>query len=205
VVAVGRGGLGLDVAFRFSPEERAQLARLLVDCGAYQRGDFTLASGMKSDTYVDVKRGITRPDILTLVAAAMAPHIDADRIAGVELAAIPIAAAVSIAVDRPFIMVRKEPKKYGMKQAFEGELKAGETVAFVEDVTTTGTSVLKGIDVIEAAGAKVHTVVTVVDREEGAEDLLFKRGVELVSILDLTTLKRTAQELEAYRASLKRR
>lgn len=205
MVAVNLGGHCLDTAFRFSPEERAQLARLLVDCGAYQRGDFTLASGKKSDTYVDVKRGITRPDILTLIAAAMAPHIDADRIAGVELAAIPIAAAVSIAVDKPYIMVRKEPKKYGTKQAFEGELKAGETVAFVEDVTTTGSSVLKGIDVVEAAGAKVHTVVTVVDRAEGAEDLLFGRGIELVSILDLPTLKRTAQELEAYRASLKRR
>jgi orotate phosphoribosyltransferase len=181
------------------------LARLLIDCGAFQRGSFTLASGKHSDTYIDVKRGLTRPDILALIAAAMAPHIDADRIAGVELAAIPIAAALSIAVDRPYLMVRKEAKPHGTKRAFEGELKAGETVTFVEDVTTTGSSVIRGIEVVEAAGGKVLTVVTVVDREEGAEAALLARGVELVSILDLTALKKTAEELDSYRASLRRK
>lgn len=192
-------------AFRFSPEERAQLARLLVDCGAYQRGNFTLASGKKSDTYIDVKRGLTRPDILALIAAAMAPHIDTDRIAGVELAGVPIAAAVSIAVDKPCIFVRKESKDHGTKKRYEGDLKAGETVTMVEDVTTTGSSVIAGIEVIEAGGGQVQTVVTVVDREEGAEDALFARGVELVAILDLTALRRTHDELEAYRAGLRKK
>ncbi len=194
-----------DTAFRFSPNERAQLARLLIDCGAYQRGTFTLASGKKSDTYIDVKRGLTRPDILALVAAAMAPHIDADRIAGVELAGVPIAAAVSLAVDKPSIFVRKHSKEHGMKNRIEGDLKAGETVTFVEDVTTTGTSVISGIEAVEQAGGRVLTVVTVVDREEGAEDALLKRGVELVAVLDLSTLRRTHDELEAFRAGLRRK
>src|SRR6266850_1028238 len=121
--------------FRFTPEERSLLARLLIDCGAFQRGNFTLASGKKSDVYIDVKLGLTRPDILALIASGMAPHIDTDKIAGVELA---------------------------------GVLIPGETVTIVEDVTTTGGSVISGIEAIEAGGGRVLTVVAVVDRGEGA-------------------------------------
>ena len=191
--------------FRFTPEERAQLARLIIDSGAFQVGDFTLASGKKSPFYVDAKRAIVRPDVLALVAQSMAPHIDSDRIAAVELAGIPIAAAVSLAVDKPYIMVRKEEKAHGTKKRYEGELKAGETVTFVEDVTTTGGSVIKAIDVLEQAGARVLTVVTLIDRGEGAEDALFNRGVELVAILDLPALKRAQDELDALRRAGRRR
>jgi orotate phosphoribosyltransferase len=194
-----------ETAFRFSPEDRGLLARLLVDCGAYQRGTFTLASGKTSDTYIDVKRGLTRPDILALIANAMAPHIDSDRIAGVELAGVPIAAAVSLAVDKPCIYVRKQPKDHGTKSRIEGDLRPGESVTFVEDVTTTGGSVISAIEAVKSAGAQVDRVVAVVDRDEGAEDALFKIGVELVAVLDLPTLKRTHQEMEAYRAGQRRR
>ncbi len=183
--------------FRFTPEERAQLARLIVDSGAFQTGDFTLASGKRSSFYIDAKQAITRPDILALAASAMAPHIDSDRIAAVELAGIPLAAAVSLAVDKPFVMVRKAPKGHGTKKRFEGELRAGETVTFVEDVTTTGGSVIDGITALEEAGARVLTVVTLVDRGEGAEDALLSRGVELVPILDVSALKRAQEELAA--------
>lgn len=194
-----------ETAFRFSSEDRSLLARLLIDCGAYQRGSFTLSSGKTSDTYIDVKRGITRPDILALVANGVAPHIDSDRIAGVELAGVPIAAAVSLAVDKPCIWVRKAAKEHGTKSRIEGELKAGESVTFVEDVTTSGGSVISAIQAVQAAGGKVERVVTVVDRQEGAEDALFNIGVELVAVLDLTTLKRTHQEMEAFRAHQRRK
>ena len=194
-----------ETAFRFSPEDRSLLARLLIDCGAYQRGQFTLSSGKQSDTYIDVKRGITRPDILALVANGIAPHVDSDRIAGVELAGVPIAAAVSLAVDKPCIFVRKEAKEHGTKNRIEGEMKAGDSVTFVEDVTTTGKSVISAIGAVQAAGGKVERVVTVVDRQEGAEDALLDIGVELVAVLDLTTLKKTHQDLEAFRAHQRRK
>ncbi len=190
--------------FRFTLEERAQLARLVVDSGAFQTGDFELASGKRSPFYVDAKRAIVRPDILALAASAMAPHIDTDRIAAVELAGIPLAAAASLAVDKPYIMVRKAPKEHGTQKRFEGELLAGETVTFVEDVTTTGGSVLEGISVLEEAGARVLTVVVLVDRGEGAQDALFARGVELVPILDLAALRRAQDELESLRTGLRR-
>ena len=171
-----------ETAFRFSPEERAQLARLLIDCGAYQRGSFTLASGKTSDTYIDVKRGITRPDILALVANAMAPHIDSDRIAGVELAGVPIAAAVCLAVDRPCIYVRKQAKEHGTKSRIEGELKAGDSVTFVEDVTTTGGSALKAVETARDAGAEIALVFTMVDRQEGAAETFAAAGIKFEAL-----------------------
>jgi orotate phosphoribosyltransferase len=191
--------------FRFTPEERSQLARQLVDCGAFKRGSFTLASGKKSDVYVDVKVGLTRPDILALIASAMAPHVDSDKIAGVELAGVPIAAAVSLAVDKPYLMVRKQEKTHGTNKRIEGVLTRGETVTLVEDVTTTGGSVISAIEAIEAEGGRVLTVIAVVDRGEGAEEALFERGVELVAILDLAMLRRTADELGAMKAGVRRR
>lgn len=190
--------------FRFTPEERSQLARLIVDAGAFQTGDFTLASGKRSPYYIDAKRAIVRPDILALAASAMAPHVDTDRVAAVELAGIPLVAAVALAVDKPFVMVRKAAKAHGTKRRFEGEVRAGETVTFIEDVTTTGGSVLDGVTVLEQAGARVLTVVALVDRGEGAGDALFARGIELVPILDIPALKRAQEELQALRAGMRR-
>src|SRR3990170_2199905 len=77
-------------------------------CGAVQFGTFTLTSGRTSTYYVDIKKAVTRPDLLRTIADAIAPYArDADRIAGVELGAVPIAAAVSLASGKPYAMVRK--------------------------------------------------------------------------------------------------
>src|SRR3990170_2366744 len=144
---------------------------MLRSSGALQFGDFTLASGKKSPYYVDIKKAITRPEILRAIArgiALIAP--DADRIAGVELGAVPIAAAVAMETGKPYIMVRKERKEHGTGKDFEGDLKAGERV--------------------RAHGADVSEVVAVVDREEGGRDALASIGVRLRALL-------TAEELLA--------
>jgi len=101
--------------------------------------------------------------------------------------------------------VRKQEKAHGTKRRIEGVLTAGETVTLVEDVTTTGASVISGIEAIEAEGGRVLTVIAVVDRGEGAEEALLARGVELVAILDLAMLRRTADDLEAMKAGVRRR
>src|SRR3989454_351610 len=106
--------------------------------GALQFGTFTLASGKTSSYYVDIKKAITRPDLLRTIAKAMAPYArGASRIAGVELGAVPIAAAVSLASGKPYVIVRKATKEHGTKHDFEGELNRGDLVLFVEDVVTT--------------------------------------------------------------------
>jgi len=166
-------------------------------CGAVQFGAFTLASGKATDYYVDIKRAATRPDLLREIARRMAAHVKGyDRIAGVELGAVPIAAAVSLESGIPYLIVRKEAKEHGTKRVFEGELRVGDRVAFVEDVVTTAGTLGKAVEGLRAAGAVVDRAVAVVDREEGGADSLRSAGVELVSLLtarDLRTLGETTK------------
>lgn len=164
-------------------------------CGAVQFGTFTLASGKASDYYVDIKRAATRPDLLREIASRMKGHVKGhDRLAGVELGAVPIVVAVSLDTGLPYVIVRKEAKEHGTRRAFEGELRVGDRVAFVEDVVTTAGTLRKAVESLRAAGAVVDRAVAVVDREEGGADNLRSAGVELIPLLtarDLRTLGET--------------
>jgi len=162
---------------------------MLRACGALAFGDFTLASGKRSPYYVDIKKAITRPDVLRAIAKAMAPQaVNADRIAGVELGAVPIAAAVSMETGRPYVIVRKERKEHGTSKDFEGELIAGERVVFVEDVVTTGGTLAKAIERLRANGVTVSEAIAVVDREEGGREALAAIGVKLSALLTAAEL-----------------
>src|SRR6266705_6727398 len=164
--------------------DRARLVAALKASGAFQLGAFTLASGKTSSYYVDIKKAVTRPDLLRTIADGMAPFArDSDRIAGVELGAVPIAAAVSLASDKPYIMVRKASKEHGTKKEFEGELNRGDRVLFVEDVVTTGGTLRGAIERLRGHGAVIDDCVCVVDREEGGKMLLAEISVRLHALL----------------------
>jgi len=164
--------------------DKRWLVGALKNCGALKYGDFTLTSGKKSRYYVDVKTAITKPDLLRAIARGMAPHAaGCARIAGVELGAVPIAAAVSLETGIPYVMVRKEKKEHGTQKAFEGEMRSGDRVLFVEDVVTTGGTLVKSIESMRASGAAIEKVVCVVDRGEGGRENLGKIGVALLSLL----------------------
>ena len=163
-------------------------------CGAVQFGAFTLTSGRTSDYYVDIKRAATRPDLLREIARRMGPHVRGyDRIAGVELGAVPIAAAVSLETDIPFLIVRKEAKAHGTKRAYEGELRAGDRVVFVEDVVTTGGTLRAAIERMRAEGAVVDRAVAVVDREEGGAEGLAAADVRFLALLRARDLRALGQ------------
>src|SRR5256886_5798321 len=153
--------------------DRARFVAALKAAGALQFGTFTLASGRTSPYYIDIKRAVTRPDLLRLIADGMVPFAgDADRIAGVELGAVPIAAAVSLASGKPYVMVRKASKEHGTKHEFEGELSRGDRGLFVEDVVTTGGTLRGAIERLRGHGAVIEGCVCVVDREGGGQMLL---------------------------------
>jgi len=172
--------------------DRTAFAKALLDCGAVQFGTFTLASGKTSDWYCDIKRAVTRPELLRHIAKGMAPHAPGHaRIAGVELGAVPIAAAVSLETGLPYLMVRKAAKEHGTRKDFEGELTAGDRVLFVEDVVTTAGTLARSIEGLRAAGAVVDDAVAVVDREEGGREALQAIGVRLSSLLTANDLRAT--------------
>jgi orotate phosphoribosyltransferase len=170
--------------------DRARFVAALKAAGALQFGTFTLASGKTSSYYVDIKRAVTRPDLLRTIAEGIAPYArDADRIAGVELGAVPIAAAVGLVSGKPFLMVRKASKEHGTKHDFEGELDRGDRVLFVEDVVTTGGTLRGAIERIRGHGATIEDCVCVVDREEGGKMLLAEIEVRLHALLTAKDLK----------------
>ena len=125
---------------------RETLIKLLSERNVIQRGKFVLSSGRESDYYVDIKRAITDPEVLDVIARLIKGEVEgADKIAGPALGAVPIATAVSLYSRKPLLMIRKEKKGYGTSKLIEGELNTGERVAVVEDVTTTGGSLLRAV------------------------------------------------------------
>jgi len=165
----------------------------LKECGAIKFGDFTLASGKKSKYYIDIKKASANPRILKLMARQVAEKMkahsfDADYIGCVALGGVPIAVAVSLETDLPLIIIRKEAKEYGTKGQVVGDFIKNSRVLMVEDVATTGGSVLKAIKLLREEGLIIRNVIVVVDREEGARAALAIEDVELTPIIRISDL-----------------
>jgi len=163
------------------------LAEMLIQYKAIEFGDFTLASGAKSPYYIDVKTAVTRPDLLSAVAETIAASEVFDVVAGVAVGGVPLCVATSLAKKKPYAIIRASEKSHGKKDVIIGDVK-GKDVLMVEDVTTSGGSALYGINALRAAGARADRVVTVVDREQGAEAMLQAQGVRLIPLVRLREL-----------------
>jgi len=164
-----------------SPPSGAELARLAADvvAVAWLEGDFVLRSGRRSRYYLDKYRFETQPAILRRVGRHLAALVPAgtQRLAAPELGAVLLGAAVSLELDLPLVLVRKEAKGYGTGRALEGTLEPGDRVTVIEDVLTTGGAAIDAIEKVRAAGAAVVGLVAVLDREEGAAANLQRLGV----------------------------
>lgn len=95
------------------------------------------------------------------------------------------------------ILIRKEPKKYGTGKQLEGNFWKGMKIALVEDVVTTGGSLLKAIEACEKEDLNIISVIALVDREEGGKEALKERGYELKSFFTLSEIISTHQELQS--------
>src|SRR5947209_5287063 len=149
---------------------------------AFSFGRFKLASGKESAYYVNSKKAIFNGEAVALLADVlyeMTKDLDVQAVGGPEIGAIPIAAALALRyhqAGRPLegFFVRKRPKAHGSQERVEGVLRPGDRVLVVEDVVTTGESVLQAIGEIEKAGGNVVAVSCVVDRLEGGAGRLAK-------------------------------
>jgi orotate phosphoribosyltransferase len=149
---------------------------------AFSFGRFTLASGKESSYYINSKKAIFNSEAVALLAEViwqMTRDLRIDAVGGLEVGAIPMAAAVAQRYHHEGrslegFFVRKQAKDHGSKERIEGVVKPGFRVAMLDDVLTTGGSVKQAIDEVERIGAQVVAVVCIVDRLEGARELLSK-------------------------------
>ena len=118
--------------------------------------------------------------------AEMLETLACDRVAGIPYAALPIGAAVSLASGIPLIYNRKESKSHGLGKDIEGHWQPGERVVIIEDVITTGGSIVSSVDLFRAAGLVVEDAVVLLDRQQGGVGNLQEIGIRVHSVLTLT-------------------
>jgi orotate phosphoribosyltransferase len=148
---------------------------------ALLEGEFTLRSGRKSRYYLDKYLFETDPRLLRELGRRFGRFVtpSIDRIAGPEVGAIALAAATSLAADRPFVIVRNAKKAgYGTGKLIEGRLNHGDRALIVEDIATTGGQALEAVKTLRDAGATVVGVVVAIDRQEGARAAFEAAGVK---------------------------
>jgi orotate phosphoribosyltransferase len=165
------------------------IAKALIRHGAVEYGHFVLASGATSSYYLDIKSAITDPGLLKMIGDEIAARYPAEMVAGVAVGGIPLAVAVALAGNKPYAIVRSAEKDHGKSGRVIGKVK-GKNVLLVEDVTTSGGSVLYGLRALRDAGATVESVVTVVDREQGAGEVLAREGVTLYPLVKASEIIR---------------
>ncbi len=182
---------------------KARLAALLYE-KSYMEGDFTLSSGRKSDYYFDCRQSSLDPAGAWMIGSLflhMLKGLDAKAVAGMTLGADPLVTATSLLAYRegirlPALIVRKEPKGHGAGRQIEGlaNVQKGDAVVLLEDVVSTGGSVLKACKAVEEAGLKVLSVFCILDREEpGGAEAFAQSGHSLRAIFTRPELVRLAR------------
>jgi orotate phosphoribosyltransferase len=186
-----------------SPKE--QLRAILQEKSIYH-GEFTLASGAKSDFYVDARLTTLDPrgacligevgwELVNETALKLGKRVNA--IGGLTMGADPVALSIGIAAQRQnssnplqVFTVRKTAKEHGRQKRIEGNFSSGDSVVVVDDVITTGGSTIQAIEAIEEGGGQIAFVIVLVDREEGGRANIEKRGYKVVPIFTQADLTR---------------
>ncbi|XP_018493903.1 LOW QUALITY PROTEIN: uridine 5'-monophosphate synthase-like [Galendromus occidentalis] len=172
---------------------KAQLIRDILKYEAVKFGSFTLKSGVVSPIYMDIRVCVSHPKFLTAIAEAVeqtlkAANLRFDHLCGVPYTALPIATCISTKTHQPMLMRRKEAKAYGTKQIIEGKYRAGDKVLVIEDIVTSGSSILETVKVLENAGLTVTDAIVLIDREQGGKGYLEERGINLHPVLKLSEI-----------------
>lgn len=174
-----------------SHKDKTELALELHKIGVVKFGEFTFKSGIVTPMYCDHRILVSYPKTLKFVArqfAKMLEGLEYDRLAGIPYAAMPIAGAVSLHLEQPWIFPRKEVKEYGTKKNIEGEYEEGEKVVVLDDLITNGDSKIEALLPLKQAGLVVTDFVVILNYEKGGEELLSKHGCKLHAAMTVKEL-----------------
>ena len=178
-----------------------EFATFLHQNGIIKFGDFTLASGKNSSYYVDLRLVPSYPhefrSMIKHLQNDIAENIgleNFDSIVSVPTGGLVIASALAIETVKPLIYVRSKPKDYGTSKSVEGKIQDGMKVLMIDDVATTGGSVVNAIKSLKEENIKVTDAYVIVNRMEGADDALIEQGVKMHSILNVMQITQALHE-----------
>jgi orotate phosphoribosyltransferase len=169
--------------------ENSNLIKKLFEIGAIKLQNIQIKTGAISPIYFDMRLVISHPQILNLLAQKLNQKLlnqKFDLICGVPYGAVPLATAVSMVGKYPMIMQRKETKAYGMGKLIEGAYLPDQTCVLIEDVVTSGGSILESILILEQHGLKVADILVLIDREQNGILNIQKKGYQVNALFTVT-------------------
>ncbi|CAF0804929.1 unnamed protein product [Adineta steineri] len=163
----------------------------LFDIEAFKFGSFKLKSGIQSPIYIDLRVIISYPDILRSVAVHMneilqRSNVTYDSICGVPYTALPIASIICVDYKKPMLIRRKETKNYGTKKLIEGKFNQNDRCLIIEDIVTSGSSVIETADSLRAEGIQVTDAIVFFDRQQNGDNNLKGKNIRLLRVLTIT-------------------
>jgi orotate phosphoribosyltransferase len=174
-------------------EMKAELGRILNRIGALKFGTFKLTSGEVSPYYIDLRIVPSFPDAFRRICEFYLVLLESDigangfdRIAGIPTAGISFSSIIAHHLKKPFIYVRPTERTHGRGRRVEGILSPGDRVLLIDDLITSGGSMLKGAEAVRAEGGVVTDAVVLLDREENGKENLATDGIKLHYLLRMS-------------------
>ncbi len=176
----------------FGVEFVKEFATFLHEKGAIKFGDFTLTSGKKSSYYVDLRIVPSFPHQFRKMVKRLQSNISEkiglenfDYLVSVPTSGLVIASALATETVKPLIYVRNKPKDYGTSKSIEGSFEQGKKALMIDDVATTGGSVVNAIKSLKEAGIVISDAFVIINRMEGASEALEAEGVKIHNLTDI--------------------
>lgn len=174
---------------------KVEICKILNKIGALQFGVFKLTSGKISPYYIDIRIVPSFPDAFQEIRDFYVNFIkeeigvkNFERVAGIPVAGIPFASLIAYNLKKPFLYIRKGVRLHGRQRRIEGVLAPGDRVLLIDDLITTGLSLVKASKAIMAEGGVVSDAVVLLDREEGGREKLEENGIELHALLNMSEI-----------------
>ena len=168
---------------------KIEIIKILKNCEAIKFGNFILTSGTSSNYYIDIKKASTDPNVLKKITREISKFSkNYDLIAGMELGAIPLIVALSLETGIPYVIIRKTKKAHGTSKQIEGSNVKDKKILIIEDVTTSGGSVIEAIKILKKQKAILDKVIVIVDRESGAKKKIEDLNIEFIPLLSISEI-----------------
>lgn len=170
----------------------------LCKVNAIKFGNFKMKVGLNSPIYCDLRVLVSYPKLLEtlggLIVEKMGCATEHQLLCGVPYTALPIATVMSVLIGKPMVMRRKEAKSYGTKKLVEGVFNKGDNCLIIEDIMTSGSSILETVKDLRDSGLSVTDVVVVLDREQGGVKIVRDNGINVHALLTMTELLKYLEE-----------